>query len=85
MTISAPSLKGCCKYGEQKVLSKIKSASFDSVILEMASISVISKVGFTGVSIKQAAIFGCCSNAFFTALISVESQNIISIPNLSCR
>ena len=57
-TRSAPSLSGCCRYGEAKVLSTASSAPCLWASSAMAAMSRICRSGLVGVSIQTSFVFG---------------------------
>ncbi len=78
---SAPSRNGCWRYGEQNVLSTTSGIPRASVRREIASMSQIRSVGFSGDSRNTAATFGCRSSVRATSWRSPVSQKTASTPN----
>ena len=79
ITTSAPKLRGFCKIGVAKTLSTTTKEPFFFAIFETASMSIISKHGFDGVSKK--IIFVFFLKAFSQQFKSLPSISSTSIPN----
>ena len=58
MTRSAPRAMGCCRYGEAKVLSTIRSAPARCARSATAAMSVTLSSGLDGVSVHTSAVSG---------------------------
>ena len=80
MTISAPSLRGCIKYGVVKVLSTMNGIFASLATLDKFSISNTFIFGLPIVSAKISLVLSFI--AFLKLLIFVGSTNVVSIPNL---
>ena len=78
-TISAPSVRGCCKAGEAKVLSTQSKQRLALAICAMASISLIFNVGLVGVSSQMSLVLGVMALNTFSG--SVVSTKLMVTPN----
>src|SRR5688572_11313752 len=81
ITMSAPSLIGCCSAGEQKQLSTTSSAPAPCAILASAAMSHTSVSGLVGDSANSSLVLVWIASRHCAT--SVCDTNVVSTPNLA--